>query len=67
MDFYFPKLKLGIEIDGERWHDLESEKEIKRQKIIEDIINLKRFWSKKLIKKDYELEIIEIVNRVIAA
>ena len=61
VDFYFPTLNLGIEIDGERWHNRNDKKEIDRENIIKHSINLKRFWSKKLIKKEYEEEILEII------
>ena len=62
VDFYFPLLNLGVEIDGERWYDRNDNREIEREIIIKQSINLKRFWSKKLIKKEYENDILEIIN-----
>lgn len=62
VDFYFPKLNLGVEIDGEQWHDLTSEREINREKIIKQKILLKRFWAREITNKSKEVEIKEICN-----
>ena len=34
VDFYFPVLNLGVEIDGERWHNRNDKREISRENII---------------------------------
>ena len=64
VDFYFPKLDLGVEIDGEHWHDRSDPKEIKREEIIKEHIDLVRFWAKDITNKSKEKEILEIILRV---
>lgn len=61
IDFYFPKFNLGVEIDGERWHNLESEKEIDREMVIKKYIKLKRFFAKVIIKRNFESELKELI------
>lgn len=63
IDFFIPKLNLGIEVDGERWHR-DKEKEIKREKILNNYIDIIRFDSKKLVKKQYQTYIDEIINKM---
>ena len=64
VDFYFFKLNLSVEIDGERWHDRNDNREIERENKIKEKTKIIRFWSKKLIKKQYETEIIKIINDI---
>ena len=61
VDFYFPILNLGIEIDGEQWHDRSNPKEIERENFIKKKIDLIRFWAKSVLKKQNE----EIYNIII--
>lgn len=61
IDFYFPKIKLGVEIDGERWHDRNDIKEIKRENTIKKEINLIRFWAKDITHKKCEKKLNEII------
>lgn len=63
VDFVFLDLKIAFEVDGERWHDLESEKEKDRAKEISNHFELYRFWSKPLVKKEYHEEIKEILKQ----
>ncbi len=64
IDFFIPKLNLGIEIDGERWHDLDSLKERIRQNVIESHISLLRFWAKKITKKLHHNDLLEIIDKL---
>lgn len=63
VDFYIPKLNLCLEVDGERWHDRTSEREIKRENIIKEKHNLIRFWSKPLVKGEYQEDIQAIIRQ----
>ncbi len=63
VDFYFPKLNLGIEVDGEYWHDKFSSKEIIRENEIKKLINLIRFNAKDIISKKCEIELINLINK----
>ncbi len=65
IDFYIPKLKLGIEIDGERWHDRNNKKEILRENIIKQQIDLVRFWSQDIVKKKHQEYLDKIINTVV--
>lgn len=67
VDFYFPVLNLILEIDGSRWHDLNSEKEIKRQNIVEDYAKLIRFDAYNLIKKKYQEQLNKIIQKIIGS
>ena len=67
VDFFFPILNLGIEIDGERWHDKNNEREIKRENYIKEKINLVRFKAKSLIKKEYQDKIDNIIDKVVGS
>lgn len=64
VDFYIPKLNLGIEVDGERWHT-NLVKEIERETVIKKEINLIRFKAKPLINKEHEKEINNIINNTL--
>ena len=58
-------MKLVIEVDGERWHkNLEREEE--REKTIKKHFQIIRFNVKKLINKEYQNQIDEIITAVIA-
>ena len=63
LDFYIPKLNLGIEVDGERWHR-DLQKETTRENIIKKTVNLLRFKALPLIKKEYQQELDNIINLV---
>lgn len=63
VDFYFPKINLCVEIDGERFHR-RCDKELKREEIIKKQHNLIRFNVKTLLKKEYEDDILEIIKDV---
>ena len=65
VDFYIPKLRLGIEIDGRYWHT-DHNKEHIREQIIKNQIDLIRFDAVQLIDKQYQSEIDKIINAVIA-
>lgn len=58
VDFYFPKINLGVEIDGERWHNKEDEREINRELFIKTKIDLIRFTAKEITSKSKENEIV---------
>jgi very-short-patch-repair endonuclease len=62
-DFYIPKLNLVIEVDGEYWHR-DIEKEEKRENIIKEHYNIRRFNAAPLIKKEYQKEIDEIISSI---
>jgi very-short-patch-repair endonuclease/endogenous inhibitor of DNA gyrase (YacG/DUF329 family) len=64
VDFYFSIINLTVEIDGERWHDKESEKEKIREKYIRERSELIRFDVKPLLKKEYEKVVLDIIRRV---
>lgn len=64
VDFFFPKLNLCVEIDGERWHDSNNEKEITRENIIKEKYKLIRFKVKPLLNKKYEIEVLDIINKI---
>jgi very-short-patch-repair endonuclease len=64
VDFFFPKLNLCVEIDGERFHDENSLKEITRETKIIENYKLKRYKVKTLLKKEYENDILNIINDV---
>jgi very-short-patch-repair endonuclease len=64
VDFYFPIINLTVEIDGERWHDKESEKEKIREKYIRERSELIRFDVKPLLKKEFEKVVLDIIKRV---
>ena len=53
IDFVFPLKKIAIEVDGKRWHNPESEKEIVRENKIKEEFNLIRLDASKVIKKYY--------------
>jgi very-short-patch-repair endonuclease len=63
VDYYFPKLNLGVEIDGEYWHDRSDDNEIYRENILKEEIELERFWVKNLLKKEYTKIIDNIISR----
>jgi|694.fasta_scaffold36060_4 very-short-patch-repair endonuclease len=64
VDFYFPSINLVVEIDGEQWHDKNSNKEITRENIIKKYHNIIRFDVKPLLKKQYEKEILNIISKI---
>ena len=64
VDFFFPKLNLCIEIDGERFHDEKNTKEILRENNIKEKHKLKRYKVKNLLKKEYENDILNIINNL---
>jgi very-short-patch-repair endonuclease len=64
VDFFFPKLNLCVEIDGERFHDENSLKEIVRESKIKENYTLKRYKVKMLLKKEYENDILKIINNL---
>lgn len=55
VDFFLPSLNLLIEIDGERWHDLTKESEIKRQNILEKYHPVLRYNAKDIINRNFKL------------
>jgi len=62
VDFFFPKLKLIIEVDGEYWHDLESDREVIRENyLIENEFTAVHFWAKDITAKKHHIEIKELV------
>ncbi len=61
VDFYIPKLNLGIEIDGERWHT-NSHKELIREDKLKEKINLVRFKALEITKKLVESKLDEIIK-----
>jgi very-short-patch-repair endonuclease len=63
VDFYFPKLKLGVEIDGERWHQDLVKESIREQEIIKSI-KLLRFKAIDIIKRNKEKEILELIKYI---
>lgn len=65
VDFFLPKLNLSIEVDGERWHS-ENEREHKRELTIKKVTNIIRYKAKKLIDKQYQNEIDNIINAVVS-
>ena len=64
VDFYFPSISTGIEIDGEYWHDLTSDREITRADFIKAKINLIRFWAADITAKNVENDINDIVSLI---
>jgi very-short-patch-repair endonuclease len=65
VDFYIPKLSLVIEVDGERWHN-NNEREKIRENLIKNKYNLIRFKANLLTKKQYEKDINNIINAIVA-
>jgi len=63
LDFYLPKLNLGIEVDGERWHGA-TEREQVRECILKEQVELVRFKAKPLIKKEYQPVIEYIIMQM---
>lgn len=62
IDFVFPLISLAIEVDGKRWHDPSSEKEIEREIEIKKEYDLIRLDAQKLVRKKYNDYIKEILN-----
>lgn len=62
VDFYFPKTNVVIEVDGERWHNPDCPKEIKRENTIKEKYILHRFRAKPLLNKEYTETIDEIIK-----
>lgn len=56
VDFFLSDLQLLIEIDGERWHDPNSEKEINRENILKNYYSLLRFKAKDIVKGKFSLQ-----------
>lgn len=65
VDFYIPSINLSIEIDGEHWHDKKSRRELTREQFIVRNTSLIRFDAKRLINKEYEREIQDMVAQVV--
>jgi very-short-patch-repair endonuclease len=62
VDFFFPKLKLIIEVDGEYWHNLESDRELVREDyLIKSNFNIIHFWAKNITTKKHHTQIKELV------
>lgn len=61
VDFYFPKSNIVVEVDGERWHDPECEREILRENKIKANFKLYRFKVKNSLNKEYT----SIIDRII--
>lgn len=66
VDFYFPSINVGIEVDGEYWHNIKNnkEKEKERELFLKNEIELIRFQSKQLVEKTYQNDILEIINKI---
>lgn len=64
IDFVFENINLAIEVDGERWHDPNCPKEIKREIIVRESFDLVRFKAKLLTNKKYTETIDLIIQRV---
>lgn len=58
IDFFFPKFRLGIEVDGSIWHNLTPEISLK-DKIKESWIKILGWKLKKLTSKDFEDDVYD--------
>lgn len=66
VDFYLPKSKTVLEVNGRFWHDLESEREVARtQKLEEEGCKVYHFWADKITRKEYHTDIQALIASVV--